>query len=123
MRSATSPSQLVLLSQGQTKQIFDSLNTNVTHSTRPQVPVHGQFLQLAQADGTISASTDGQLTSGTAQLVSFSNASSPATLSATGLTTVTVWNPHEDAIPDNTYLILGRIIGGWIIIAPLNYCP
>ena len=82
----------------------------------------GPGVAIAIASGAISTSTDGQVASGTAQLLGWSG-SSPATLSSTGLPEVEVWNPHEAEIPDATHVLLGQTDYGWIVIAALNYCP
>lgn len=81
------------------------------------------WVKLARASSEISAAVDGQLVSSTVQIVDFDPASSPATMSASGLNTITAWNPHDEAIPADTYLIIGRTTRGWVIIQPLNYCP
>lgn len=90
----------------------------------PQV-TRQQFLQLGKVSSTISAAgATGQLVSGTVQLYTFdSTASSPVTTTATDLATVTAWNPFTEDIPTDTYVVLGRFVGGWIIIQVLNYCP
>lgn len=83
-----------------------------------------QYLQIARLTAEIAASTNGSLTSGTGQLFTFDpTATSPVALSSTGLTTVTLWSGFEEVLPQDTYVIVGKIIGGYIIIQPLNYCP
>lgn len=81
------------------------------------------MLQLAKLDSATTGATAGQLTSTTATLYAFSPASSPATLTNTNQSgtymSVTVWNPWDCVLPADTYVILTKLIDGWLITQPL----
>lgn len=78
------------------------------------------FVKLTEA--ATAASTD-EVTQCEAQLYNWNPLSSPATLGINGLTTVNVWNPHNVEIPSGTLCIIGKFPQGWVIIAPVNWCP
>lgn len=89
-------------------------------------PEIGQTALATMSSGAAAAAS-GKITSGQAGIHSWTG-SSPADIdtalnsSGTGLT-ITVWNPHNVAIPTDTLVLLGKTASGWIIIAAVNYCP
>lgn len=123
-RRATGPNQYVQLTQSQVDGIFSEIGNRQTRLPgSPPKPIRGPF-QFARATEDIAAAVDGQLVSGDAQLFTWNpSATSPVTMSSSGLSAITVWNPHNEAIPTDTYMIVGAFLGGYVIVQPLNYCP
>jgi hypothetical protein len=79
-----------------------------------------KFVKLTAA--APAASTD-QLTKTTAQLYGWDPGNDPSTLAIDDLGTQDVWNPHDVEIPSGTLCIIGKFPNGWVIIAPVNWCP
>jgi len=78
---------------------------------------------IAKLNAATSTTASGDLTTVSVRIQDFASGSSPATLSGTGNSNMTVWNPHIDIIPTGTYVVIGRTARGWVIITPLNWCP
>lgn len=123
-KQATGPNQYVQLTQSQVREIVSQIEAERSRRTGGPQAISKQPLQFARATDDIAAAVDGQLVSGDAQLFTWNpNATSPVAMSSSGLSAITVWNPHDEIIPNNTYLIVGAFLGGYVIIQPLNYCP
>lgn len=82
--------------------------------------VRMHFVKLTEA--ATAAATD-EVGKFEAQLYTWDANDNPGTLATNDLVTVNVWNPHNVEIPSGTLCIIGKFPQGWVIIAPVNWCP
>lgn len=79
-----------------------------------------RFVKLTEA--APAAATD-EVNKSAAQFYTWDPSDDPGTLGINGLDTIDVWNPHDVEIPSGTLCIIGKFPMGWVIVAPVNWCP
>jgi len=109
--------------------IFDKRTAEILRKVAQQYRVEGsnalvrsdqpQFkIAIAKVvTSQISAGTESSPASGSAQVISSVSGTQRAQQ------TITVYNPHDSALPVDTYLFIVDTGYDWYVLSAINYCP